>query len=88
MRRYLIRQLRCDTCARRRMKEIRQLVFKKVRIIIDYRVPIDLRTQLKPRLNFIATNIVSFIKYWCHVETGQHMPINFSTKVVNLTPRR
>jgi hypothetical protein len=49
MRHYLIRQLLCDACVRGRMEEIRQLVFKEVGIIIEYRVPIDFRMQLKPR---------------------------------------
>jgi hypothetical protein len=41
------------------MEEIRELVFKEVGIIIKYRVPIDFRMQLKPRLNFISTNVAT-----------------------------
>jgi hypothetical protein len=51
-------------------------VFKEVGIIIEYRVSIDFRMQLKPRLTFIPTNVVFFIEEWRDVETRHYFPLN------------
>jgi hypothetical protein len=68
------------------MEEIRQLVFKKVSIIIQYRVPIDFRMQLKPRLNFISTNVVFFIEEWNDVETRHYLLLNEGAAVFETAP--
>jgi hypothetical protein len=86
MRHYLIRQLLCDASVRGRMEKIRQLVFKEVGIIIEYRVPIDFRMQLKPRLNFISTNVVLFIEEWSDVETRHDLLLNDGTAVFETAP--
>jgi hypothetical protein len=82
MRHYLIRQLLCDACLRGRMEEIRQSVFKEVGIIIEYRVPIDFRMQLKPRLNFISANVVFFFKEWSDVGTRHYLLLNVGAAVL------
>jgi hypothetical protein len=86
MRHYLIRQLLCDSCVRGRLEEIWQLVFKEIGII-QYRVPIDFRVQLKPRLNFISTNVIFFIKDWSNVETRHYLLLNHGAAVVEIAPR-
>jgi len=86
MRHYLIRQLLCDAGLRGRMEEIRQLVFKEVGIIIEYRVPLDFRMQLKPRLNFISTNVVFFIEEWSDVETWHYLLLNEIAAVFETAP--
>jgi len=86
MRHYLIRQLLCDACLRGRIEEIRQLVFKKVGIIIEYRVPIDFGMQFKPCLNFISPNIVFFVEKWSDVETRHYLLLNDSAAVFETTP--
>jgi hypothetical protein len=61
-------------------------VFKEVGIIIEYRVPIDFRMQLKPRLNFISTNVVFFIEEWGDVETRHNFLLNEGRAVFETAP--
>jgi hypothetical protein len=69
------------------MEEIRPLVFKEVGIIIEYRVSIDFGMQLKPRLNFISTNVVFFIEEWSDVETRHYLLLNEVAAVFETAPR-
>jgi hypothetical protein len=69
------------------MEEIRQSVFKEVGIIIEYRVPIDFRMQLKPRLNFISANVVFFFKEWSDSETRHYLLLNVGAAVFETAPR-
>jgi hypothetical protein len=68
------------------MEEIRQLVFEEVGIIIQYRVPIDFRVQLKPRLNFVSTDIVFLIEEWSDVETRHYLLLNEGEAVFETAP--
>jgi hypothetical protein len=61
-------------------------VFKKVGIIIEYRVPLDFGMQLKPCLNFISPDVVFFVEKWSDVETRHYLLLNDSAAVFETTP--
>src|SRR5262249_51230249 len=85
---HLVRQLLRDACHRRCAKEVWRLMFAHTAVITEDGMPLHPRMQLKPRLDFVATNIIRLVEDRRSVKTRTYVAFNPPPSLRNLTPRR